>query len=185
MDTVATQLCSPYDETTANMQVDPAARPCGGAAESRLAPERLTRAACASADAPRLDWVPDVEETLVPEPVRGVCGGCPDRRACLLWALGTGSEGYWAGTTTADRERMRSAGPVSIHRAELLQAHLRRQARSEADRDAVGAKHPPGEGGLGWYRRRCRCGECRRANADQRAAERARARTRQGRLAAA
>jgi len=28
-----------YDESTANMQVDPAARPCGGAVESRLAPQ--------------------------------------------------------------------------------------------------------------------------------------------------
>jgi hypothetical protein len=32
-----------YDESTANMQVDPAARPCGGAVESRLVPQPVQR----------------------------------------------------------------------------------------------------------------------------------------------
>jgi WhiB family transcriptional regulator, redox-sensing transcriptional regulator len=42
---------------------------------------------------------------------RAVCGRCPVRRSCLAYALRTGQEGIWGGTTTDERRAMRRSLP--------------------------------------------------------------------------
>lgn len=117
-----------------------------------------------------LEWVPDREASTVPAQLRELCLSCPLREACLAAAIDTDSEGYWAGTTTSDRRRLKRAS-----RAVLVEVDRKVEAQLAADAEV--ALHEPGSGGLRWYRRGgCRCGECRRANAQNRAAQRARAR---------
>ena len=81
-------------------------------------------------------------------------------------ALDNDEVGYWAGTTSADRALMRELGRRDMDMAD----HLQEAARAEF---LHGALHAAGEGSLRWYRRGCHCGECRRANRDARARERA------------
>ncbi len=38
-----------------------------------------------------------------------VCQGCVVRRRCLAWALDTGQQGVWGGTTDAERRAVRRA----------------------------------------------------------------------------
>lgn len=117
-----------------------------------------------------LEWVPDREADTVPAQLRELCLSCPLREACLAVAIATDSEGYWAGTTTNDRRQASRPG-----RAVLVQVDRTVEAQLAAD--AAVALHGPGSGSLQWYRRGgCRCSECRRANAQNRAAQRARAR---------
>lgn len=131
----------------------------------------LDGARCATYPVP-LDWVPDREGAVVPEVMGVLCRRCPAREACLRWAVSGGELGYWAGTTTADRDRMAGLGVCGVEAADRLQE----QARADA---CAGALHCAGEGSYWWYRRRgCRCGECRTANASVRAEERARSRRR-------
>lgn len=175
-----------YDRATASMPVAPEAPPPYSGAPAVPAPRGhsgsalisapagngpvVTMAACASGAAAELDWVPDGgEAAAVPEGMRQVCLSCPGRLDCLLMAVFHDSEGYWAATTTADRRQMVEEGTVGLARANGLQASLRAQpAKAEAE-----ALHAEGEGSLRRYRAKCRCGECRRSNADQRAKERA------------
>lgn len=124
-----------------------------------------------------MDWVPDAENAVVPDVMRRVCGACPLQVRCLQVAVQSGSEGYWAATTTQDRRHMLEAGEVSVAAGERLQAGERARAAHELACDREKALHPAGEGNLWWYRRRgCRCVECRRHNADRRAEERCRSR---------
>ena len=151
----------------------------GGASEASL--ERWALGAAACAGAVELEWVPDVEDVLVPEPLRRLCSSCPGRTACLQAAVSSGSDGYWAGTTTDDRGRLAASGPVSVARGDQLQAALREKTRREAAHDQAAALHLAGQDSLRWYRRGgCRCRLCRRHNAQRRGEERARARDQRG-----
>jgi WhiB family transcriptional regulator, redox-sensing transcriptional regulator len=38
-----------------------------------------------------------------------VCAGCPVRRQCLEYAIGTGQEGIWGATTEDERRSLRRA----------------------------------------------------------------------------
>lgn len=158
-----------YTEITASMQADPEARHTRGvASESSSGRFPIEAARCATYPT-RMEWVPGRERRIVPELMSALCRRCPSRQACLLWALAEDADGYWAGTTRADRARMRDLEQVDVGTADQLQ-ELARQER------AAGMLHPPGEGSYWWYRRRgCRCGECKGANAAARAHERARA----------
>ena len=155
--------------TTASMQADPEARHilCGAASESisgRLGP------ACAGS-APDL-WVPAVERAVVPEQLASVCAACPEVVVCLQRAVRGAEVGYWAGTTSSDRAAMLAAGQVSVAFGRQL------QARARAARCAGPVLHEVGQGSARWYRRGCRCQECRAVHAACRAQERARARQR-------
>ena len=44
-----------------------------------------------------------------------LCNDCGMREPCLLWALHHEADGYWAGTTPADREKMRRHMRVSLN----------------------------------------------------------------------
>ena len=47
----------------------------------------------------------------------GMCkSGCAMREQCLDWALKHEAEGYWAGTSPADRERMRRQKGIRMQR---------------------------------------------------------------------
>lgn len=132
----------------------------------------ISNAAC-STHSEQLEWVPDRERPLVPTVMARLCRRCLGRQQCLLWALGGQEQGYWAATTTADREKMIALGQTSVHTADWLQEMTRRNA-------VDGALHPEGQGSYYWYRRRgCRCSECQSANSVARARERERTKSRQ------
>ena len=118
-----------------------------------------------------LEWVPDHERAVVPPQLARLCRRCDGRASCLLWALASDEKGYWAGTTTADREQLRELGHDSVPAADWLQDGVRRRTNA-------GALHPEGQGSLSMYRRKCPCDECKAANAAERAAERSRAKAR-------
>jgi hypothetical protein len=62
-------------------------------------------APCATAP---FDFVPDTEtdsEAALAE--KQWCGTCPSRTRCLAWAMLHRAEGYWAGTTTYQRDQLR------------------------------------------------------------------------------
>lgn len=168
-----------YPEVTAITQVDPAASSHeGDAVESFPAPD-LSQAQCAArAD---LEWTPDTEDTVVPAPHAELCHRCPIRSGCLAWAVDSRSVGYWAGTTTRDRETLAclaeaGAGAVSTQWADDLRGRELERIEQERCDDLATALHDPGAGNLRWYRRGgCRCSQCRAANAANRARERARA----------
>lgn len=152
----------------------------------QVVPEASSRAEGASvafpdvvpcSDTADLDWVPDVEQVTVPEPLRQVCWSCPSRAMCLQWAVSSRSQGYWAGTTTTDRQTLARGGRVDVPSADARQAALERQAALDEARDQAVALHAPGEDSLRWYRRGgCRCRRCRTHNAEKRSQERARQR---------
>lgn len=153
---------------TASMQTDPEARHHGDAASVSSPAQAfpIETARCATS-ATQLEWVPDREHRVVPDAVAALCRRCPGRQNCLLWALAGKEQGYWAGTTTNDREMLRQLGQDDIDTADWLQ-DLTYRALTD------GARHAPGDGSYFWYRRRgCRCGECKSANARARAQERA------------
>lgn len=170
---MTSRTISAYTGGTASMQVVPEALHVGEAAsETSLDRFPIETARCATPP-DQMEWVPDREQAVVPPLMAALCHRCPGRRGCLLWALAGREEGYWAGSTTADRARMLAEGRQSITAADELQAYARAAA-------IEGALHPEGEGSYWWYRRRgCRCAECRGHNADARASERAKARDRQ------
>lgn len=155
-----------YSEPTTNMLVVPEVSPRGEASGSVSAADfPITTALCATSDR-RWEWVPHVEAPIVPEEMALMCQGCLGRSQCLLWAIGTKSDGYWAGSTRADRAELLRRRSVSIEAVDVLQR----------ERKAVdNAQHPPGVGSLRFYRKGCRCHECRRLNAARTRRNRARA----------
>lgn len=164
---------STYTQLTASMQTDAAAHhlPPGDAAVVSSPQKAFPVSAARCATFPsQMEWVPDRERRVVPDLMTTLCRRCPGRQDCLVWALAGGEQGYWAATTTNDREIMRQLDQHDVDTADWLQDLARRELTD-------GALHEPGEGSYFWYRRRgCRCGECRTANAQTRAKERASAR---------
>jgi hypothetical protein len=62
-------------------------------------------APCATVD---FDFIPDVEsEVEATEAEERWCRTCPARTRCLAWAMLHRAEGYWAGTTTYQRDQLR------------------------------------------------------------------------------
>lgn len=171
-----TALTVAYTAATARMQPDPeASHPLGGTASvsyRQQFPIDVARCAIVPLEED-LDWTPNREQCVVPDPMLALCRRCPGRASCLAWALtgdgnGDPQVGYWAGTTSRDRAAMVEAGELDVAAAERTQA----AARLESTRDAL---HAQGEGGLRWARKGCHCIECRRAGAAKRARSRARA----------
>jgi len=146
----------PYAEGTASMLSDPEAHHIGDASVSSPPP----RPQCAT-EAASLDWVPAHEHGVVPAALRQLCAQCPLRQECLDTAVTTNSEGYWAGTTTAERAVLRRSGLVTTTHADALRG------------DAT-ALHPLGQESRGFYRKGCRCRGCRWHHARTRAQERSR-----------
>lgn len=163
---MTTTVMRPMLGGTASMLGDPEAHRSGDASVS--CPDLAVP--CAGVD---LEWVPDVEQPVVPLMQRQLCLRCPARQWCLTTAVATGSHGYWAGTTTAQRRALhQQGGPIDVAAADQAQA---KQLPT----------HLPGQGSLSSYRRdRCRCHECRRYNADAKMLERARSRRTAGAVAA-
>lgn len=173
MTTMTRQQHQGYARRTASMQTDTEAHHTAGAASASSSRRAfpIDQARCATT-ADDLEWVPDTEQPEVPAEMAAQCRRCPGRQNCLLWALAGPEAGYWAGTTTADRQLMLERGLDRVVDADQIQDDVLAARRR-------GAKHAPGEGSFHFYRYEgCRCGECRDENAARRAAERARARAR-------
>lgn len=159
---MTTTLTRPMLQGTASMLGDPEAHRSGVASVScpNLPPP------CAGSGS--LEWVPDVEQPVVPREQRQLCLQCPGRQWCLATAIETSSVGYWAGTTTAQRRALQRGGTADI-------------AGADAQAAAAAPTHPVGQGSLRTYRRdRCRCPECKRSNAAAKVVERGRERSRVG-----
>lgn len=105
----------------------------------------LVGAACAGNT--QFDWIPAVETDTVPAGMAALCSSCPARSECLAWALSWDADGYWAGTTTAQR-----------------------RGRGRADQPAI----HDGPGSSTLYRQGCRCRGCKDAQADRIRTQRAR-----------
>lgn len=59
--------------------------------------------------APRsVDFVPDKEDEDGLAEARAWCNLCPARETCLRYALTYGLRGYWGGTDTAERRRLKA-----------------------------------------------------------------------------
>lgn len=173
MTTITRATAESYARGTASMQTDTEAHRLTGAASasSPATAFPLDQARCATTTED-LEWVPDHERSEVPPQMATLCRRCPGRQNCLLWALAGEESGYWAGTTTADRAVMLARGLDRVVDADRLQSKVIAANRA-------GAQHAPGEGSYFHYRhRKCRCAECREANAAVRAEERSRARAR-------
>jgi len=61
-------------------------------------------ATCNNAD---FDFIPDIETDTGAEQAQHWCRTCPVRPQCLAWAMLHSAEGYWAGTTTYQRNQLR------------------------------------------------------------------------------
>ncbi len=57
-------------------------------------------------DRPDVTWFPEKGQSAAP--AKAVCAGCPTRARCLEYAIETGVEGVWGGTSTRERRRRRS-----------------------------------------------------------------------------
>jgi hypothetical protein len=147
-----------YPQSTASTQADTEAPASSGASVSFLSEFPAGPAACADAKYAGLDWVPAREGVVVPDAQQSACGGCPLRLGCLQWAVEHGEAGYWAGTTSRDREQLAASGRVTLGEADRLQAIAR------GDDEAM-RNHPDEGPSMRWYRRGCGCGGCRALNA--------------------
>lgn len=58
--------------------------------------------------APLEIFVPDKEDEAGLAEARTYCDLCPVRESCLKYALTYGQRGYWGGTDTAERKRLRA-----------------------------------------------------------------------------
>jgi WhiB family redox-sensing transcriptional regulator len=86
------------------------------------------RAACV--DHPALPW----SEARVTDEMRAICGACPVKAACLAEALAAPDvRGVWAGTTPAERKRLRPAG----HRRRTKREYDRRRAAGSSTSTAA------------------------------------------------
>jgi|SRR5215213_331136 len=57
----------------------------------------------------KFDFVPDAESAIELEVAKsGFCNLCPVRDECLVTALRNGWKGYWGGTLTSERTKLRS-----------------------------------------------------------------------------
>lgn len=157
--------------STESMQPDPAARRSSDAVAVSLSRRFPIEDARCATHPTELEWVPDHERAVVPKPLAALCRGCSGRESCLLWAVAGNEQGYWAGTTTADRAQLRALGNHTIETADWIQQRARYAANT-------GALHAEGDGSYRWYRKGCHCDECKAANAAQRAVERAHAKSR-------
>lgn len=120
------------------------------------------QAACATTSPECNAWTPAAEAPSVPIELYNICRSCPVRSRCLNTAVIDDEAGYWAGTTTSDRQVLAATG-ISIVAADALR-HSRMQQ----------AKHVSGAGNTYWYNKRgCRCGECTAANTAVQARKRA------------
>lgn len=156
------RTASRYPEPTASTQADTEATQLGASVSFIRAV--AGRPACGSAAARQLDWIPDREESDVPEEIAAICSSCPLQTACLRWATDHDEPGYWGGTTRAQR-----AARITLESLERVRA----QRRVE---EAAGCLHPAAEGpSMEWYRRGCHCRGCKAVNA-ARAAQYKRAR---------
>lgn len=144
----------PMISSTASMLGDSEAHHCGVASASRP-----TSPVSCSASGP--EWVPTVEDAVVTPVQRRLCLQCPARQWCLELAVATDAPGYWAGTTSRQRQALQRGGQVSV-------------ALADAQHPTAVAVHAPGQGSLRVYRSgRCRCQECRGYNTYARRGERA------------
>lgn len=157
-----------YTGGTESMQADPEARHPGGGASVSISGGG-GRGLCADSAE---EWVPDRELPVVPDAMAGLCQACPRQQCCLQEAVAGRHAGYWAGSTSADREVMRQWGWVDRSAVAVLQQAARDRLRAAQSP----ALHTVGQGSQRWYRRGCRCGQCRAAHAATRARERARKR---------
>ncbi len=159
---------SRYTGATENIQGDLEAPARAEASGSSAFWRQINEPACTGTDPD--EWVPQGRERpVVPPRLAALCDGCPGRAECLAWALLSGSAGYWAGTTTADRRAMAEAKTASLDYADVLQ-EAERSRRSEP-------LHAPGWGSAQWYRKRgCHCDECLAAAAQRRQRQRQRQR---------
>ena len=171
---------SPMLTSTASMQADTEAHQVPDAASASFLQRFPIEDARCATQPTDMEWVPAREQRVVPEAMMALCVRCPGRTNCLKWALAEDLDGYWAATTRADRAQMRYLQQETVEAADDLQAIQARQAfeahRAHQGLADAGRLHDAGEGSLWWYRRSCRCGECKSANTAARAQERARAR---------
>lgn len=66
----------------------------------------MRRAKCRGS---RYDFVPDAESAIGLSGLKaGFCDLCPVRDECLVTALRNGWKGYWGGTLTSERDKLRS-----------------------------------------------------------------------------
>lgn len=163
-----------YAVATANLQVDTEASPHDGGASASFAQTFPVESADCG-DRVDLDWFPDYEQAHAPAAIRRLCGGCEARYGCLLWATVNEAPGYWAGTTTAQREAVPEDERTPAGATRLLWALHQQEAGAQ---EAAATFHEPGRGSRGYYRKGCVCDECRTANAEAKRAERQRARAR-------
>lgn len=155
-----------YAGNTSDTHADPEAQP--QASGSALSP--------ACAQYPELDWVPDTEDPTAPGFIHDLCSTCPLRTACLHVAVQMSEVGYWAGTTTNERTRLKAAGDITITAANRLRGHTQRTLTADRRARLAMRNHTPGNGSLEHYRKGCHCDECRRANRDRARRERRRRR---------
>jgi len=88
-------------------------------------------------------WFPE-PHARIPDRVLAICAGCPVRRACLCFALGTGvRHGVWAGLNPAElsdlRQRILDGRPAD----EVIVSGLQRGERSRAAVYNTAAPCPP------------------------------------------
>jgi len=147
-----------YSDLTASTQAD-TETPLSGVSVSSFH-EAMSQAMCRRASLRDLDWTPEQEEILIPDPIAAACAQCPVRAMCLQWATENEEWGYWASTTRADREQLVSAGTVTLAAAEALQ-------QEHVTDDLAIRLHGDEPPSLRWYRAGCHCVGCRRCNRDR------------------
>ena len=65
-----------------------------------------TTPVCESID-PELFFLPDNRASRYPTVLASICASCEAKTECLEYALKWDVDGYWGGTTEADRRRLR------------------------------------------------------------------------------
>ena len=98
------------------------------------------RSGAACAGDTQFDWIPAVETDTVPAGMATLCQACPAQTDCLAWAMAWDADGYWAGTTTAQR-----------------------RGRGRSDQQPT----HEGPGSASLYRQGCHCRECKDAHNDR------------------
>lgn len=71
---------------------------------------RLPRAACRGHHDPDLwgEGPPGDPDPMREAAAKAICGGCPERIDCGLWAIEYREVGIWGGMTSRERERIRA-----------------------------------------------------------------------------